>query len=68
MQERSLNLTFRSWHTVYPSIFLHCLRERQYTVVLSEAKNLYRRPLEPVRRDVAGLTSLRTDDAIQSIY
>ena len=39
-----------------------------FAVILSEAKNLYRRPLEPVRRDVAGLTPLRIDDAIQSIY
>ena len=39
-----------------------------FAVILSEAKNLYRRPLEPVRRGVAGLTPLRIDDAIQSIY
>ena len=39
----------------------HCHSERP-------AKNLFRRPLEPVRRGVAGLTPLRTDDAIQSIY
>ena len=39
-----------------------------FAVILFEAKNLYRRPLEPVRRDVAGLTPLRIDDAIQCIY
>ena len=39
-----------------------------FAVILSEAKNLYRRPLEPVRRGFAGLTPLRIDDAIQSIY
>ena len=46
----------------------HCHSERP-------AKNLFRRPsktasldMDPVRRGVAGLTPLRTDDAIQSIY
>jgi hypothetical protein len=51
------------------------LLHTEVPVILSEAKNLYRRPfetaafdMEPVRRGVAGLTPLRTDDAIQSIY
>ena len=69
----SLRLTALFRMTFY--VLQICLSECCFIFIPSVARNLFRRPsettafdMEPVRRGVAGLTPLRTDDAIQSIY
>ena len=64
----------KSQHSL-PGADILSLRVFSCIVILSEAKNLEKKAvrttsldMEPVRRGVAGLTPLRTDDAIQSIY
>ena len=61
--------------SVFPVLLSYCHSERPPVVILSVSEESVPKTVrngipdkEPVRRDVAGLMPLRTDDAIQSIY